>query len=166
MDLQNFQIDENRLDREWILQPERVYQVSIELADAQKELAEARNSLESVTADLSNAIRQNPEKYNIEKVTEKAVESVLLSRKTYKDAQQLVIDCKHRVDTLQAQATALDHKKRALENLVDLHGMGYFSEPRTSSREGVARVEERSKESVRRAGSRKLKRPNREEDGE
>ena len=41
-----------------------------------------------------------------------------------------MISTKHKVDVLQVVVDALDHRKKALENLVTLHGMSYFASPK------------------------------------
>jgi hypothetical protein len=51
----------------------------------------------------------------------------------FKSSQAELFDQKHQVDLLQAVVTSLDHRKRALESLVSLHGQDYFSSPRADS---------------------------------
>jgi hypothetical protein len=52
----------------------------------------------------------------------------------------------------QAVVWALEHKKRSLTLLVELHGMGYFSAPKISP-EGKAAVEDMTKRRVRRSSA-------------
>jgi len=58
-------------------------------------------------------------------------------QKSYKVAAKEVLRLRHAADVLQAAVTALDHRKKALENLVYLHGQNYFSEPH--ARDGDSR---------------------------
>ena len=40
------------------------------------------------------------------------------------------VKTKHELDIARAASIALDHKKRALQNLVQLHGQNYFAGPK------------------------------------
>jgi hypothetical protein len=59
-----------------------------------------------------------------------------------------MLRAKDRVNKVEAVVTALDHRKKALENLVYLHGQSYFSAP-TAPRGMKDRMDEVEKASVR-----------------
>lgn len=153
-------IDKNRLDEECEAQPGLVYTWGCKLADAKKELAEAQADLEVTKAEVAADVAANPAKYGLTKTTVDAVAAAVTSSKDVKAAQGTVIDARHLVDVTQAAVNALDHKKRMLENLVDLHGRDYFSDVRPRTREGAAAVEESRTKRIRRGTSR------RDEDGD
>lgn len=154
-----FGIDKNLLDDEWLNQPKLYFNWAVQLEDARAEFEEVKAEFDVAKSEVDLAIRENPGDYEdlpkeaVEKgkVTEKMVASVLITQPEYKDAQQAVFTAKHRVGILQAAVTALDHRKKALEKLVDLHGQKYFATPRASenSREAMEEVE---KKSVRQRG--------------
>ena len=75
----------------------------------------------------------------------------------YQYAQKLVFIAKHRVDVLSGAVTALDHRKKALENLVDLHGRNYFSTPRIDTRHLGSEGIEKFKETVEDIENEKVK---------
>lgn len=147
-------IDKNRLDDEWIGQPKRYFKWALQLEDARADFEEVKAEFDVVKSELDLAIRTNPDDYDLPKVTDKAIAAALIVQGAYKEAQQTVFTVKHRVGVLQAAVTALDHRKKALEKLVDLHGQKYFASPRASesSREAMEEVE---KKSVRRRGLKK-----------
>lgn len=145
-----FDIDKNLLDDEWLNQPKLYFKWAVQLEDARAKFEEAKVEFDLVKSELDLEIRDNPHKFHLpEKITEKMIVAVVLTQPEYKEAQQAVFTDKHRVGILQAAVTALDHRKKALEKLVDLHGQKYFATPRVSedSRESMQEVE---KQSVRR----------------
>jgi hypothetical protein len=142
-------IDPDKLDEEWIKQPRLFHKYAKRLADAKDAFARAKSLLEVVMADAAKDIRDNPSKYGITKVTEGAVEVRVLLHKKVEEARDKMHAAKHRVDVFEAAVSALEHKKRALENLVTLHGQNYFSTPRVSPEAGKKmkdRLEEKKKD--------------------
>lgn len=134
----DFSIDEDQLDKEWLGQPELANQIGRELADATLNLEQAKVDLDLVTAELSSAIRENPQDYGLDKITEKAVESAILQCRRYTKQQKELLRCKHTVDLLRAASNACEHRKKALEKLVDLWSQSYFSSPRATTEEAQA----------------------------
>jgi hypothetical protein len=150
-------IDANRLDKEWIAQPQFYFQYASKLADAKQKVEEAKAELDLVRAEAERKIRRKPEKYCPgEKVTEGGVKCALENREEVKQAQQQVLTAKHRVDILQAAVSALDHRKTALENLVRLTLSNYMASPRAP--EGTEeQVDHMVKKSIRQQSNRKGK---------
>lgn len=156
-------IDQLHLDKHWVEQPRLYLQHAKLLADARRELDRLKSELELTHAELDKEIRTSPEEYDIEKVSEKAIENCILTQKRYLTANAAVIDAKHAVDVYQAFVSALDHRKRALENLVDLHGQSYFATPRATGDNSEA-MQEAEQRILRRRGQRP--RRSKEEDDE
>jgi len=134
-----FGIDKNILDDEWLGQPKLYFNWAVQLEDARADFEEVKAEFDVTKAEVDLAIRTNPDDYDLPKVTDKAIAAAMIVQPEYKDAQQKMFAAKHRVGILQAAVTALDHRKKALEKLVDLHGQKYFASPRASehSREAV-----------------------------
>lgn len=124
-------IDINRLDREWLGQPELVYVYSIKLADARRESDSLKSKLELVESSFDGKIRKNPKKYGIESktITESAIRACLSSIDEVIFVKRQLINKKHTIDILTAAVNALEHRKRALEKLVDLWQASYFASP-------------------------------------
>lgn len=131
-------IDADNLDKEWIEQPERYYLYAYELAQARLRLQEAEQELDVTAAEVEQAIRADPVAYNLPKITEASVKACILMQAEYKIAQREVNAARHSVDLHQAMVTALDHRKRALEKLVDLWLGNYYAAPRESRVSGGA----------------------------
>ena len=146
-----FEIDQDRLDYEWMRQAKLYGQQADECALAQKDLDVAKSELELVQADLAHSIRVTPEAHGLVKVTEGAIQENILRSKKYQTANEHFIEMKYRVNLLKGHLEALDHKKKALESLVFLHGQNYFAEPKAN---GVGKevANEIEKKSVRKMG--------------
>jgi len=144
---EDFQIDEHSLDKEWVNQPRLYHKYAEAAADARRDMDEARNILEITKAEINKEVRTNPEKFGLKKkVTELAVAAAVSAATEVRDAEQEVIDARHRYDVLQAAVYALDHRKRALQGLVALFMANYFSTPRApeGAKEEMEQVTERA----------------------
>ena len=125
-------------------QPRLYHKYARKLANAKQTLEECKARLELVNAELDREIRLNPLGFGLEKITETVVANTIIVQQGYKEAQEEYIAGKHRVDEVQAVVTTLDHRKRALESLVTLHGQDYYSTPRfkdADARDIIDRVE-------------------------
>jgi len=144
-------IDKNRLDDEWIDQPKLYFKWAVDLEDARDDFERAKAAFDVVKSDLDLAIRTSPDDYDLPKVTDKAIAAVLITQASYEKAQQVMFEAKYRVGIVQAAVTSIDHRKKALEKLVDLYGQKYFASPRASenSKEAMDEVEKRSVRSKR-----------------
>lgn len=124
-----FNIDRDRLDVAWLNQPALYFDYAIKLADARREHDEAKATLDVVKAELDMKIRTAPERYNVAKVTETAVAAAILQHRSYQTALEEVGEAKHTMDVYAATTAALEHRKAALQALVQLHGQNYFAKP-------------------------------------
>lgn len=128
-DFSFFDLNQNKLDEEWVRQPQLYYKYAALLADARAEQERAKNARDLCYADLDGDIRSHPDKYELQKVTDTSVENAIIRCEDYQEAVRRLIKAKHRADQLYAVVSALDHRKEALESLVRLFGQNYFSTP-------------------------------------
>lgn len=149
------QIDELNLGKECLKLPHDFLQAAHQAADSRRDVEDAKNELEVIDADLCKHIRNTPGKYGLEKVTESAIKEIVVLQPEYKETQARLVKAKHRQDLDQALVAALEHKKRALAMLVDLHGMSYFSEVKPSTAAGRESVDQQRKKEVRTRGQRR-----------
>lgn len=122
-------IDVDALDVEWTRQPELVLKYGKMLAEARARSDQLKEALELAEAEVKSAIRVNPEKFGIEKVTEGAINEALLQSEKYQDALKSYQEARSEQDMLQAGMNAINAKKDALENMVRLLGQNYFAAP-------------------------------------
>jgi hypothetical protein len=150
-------IDLDRLEVEWVNQPILVYEYNKKAADARLAMDESKQQLDVEYAEIDRNIREDPKLYGLEeKTTEAGIKACIIESKAYKVAQKEMFKAKHKVDILNAICIALEHKKRALENLVTLHGQAYFSEPRAKGAGNRELMETETKRHVRSLGRKRL----------
>lgn len=120
------EIDPNKLDQECINLPKHYVRYAFLSSEAKRDVDEAKAELDVVKADLANKIRRTPSKYHLEKVTESSVAATIETLPECRAAAKALRKAKHRQEMCQAVVWALEHKKRSLTLLVELHGMGWF----------------------------------------
>ena len=125
-----FNIDRSSLDDEWAGQPNLFYDHAEELAHAKKDYEQKKAHVDVIRAKTALDIRRDPKPYKIPRLTDKIVEQLVTTDPKVKRAVNVMNEARHRMDILQAAVTALEHRKRALEGLVSLHGQSYFSSPK------------------------------------
>ena len=123
----SLQIDKGRLDEEWERQPEMMKDWCLVLADATLAMDRAKDALNVLEADLGRDIRADPMKYGIGKLTEDAVKQAIISSVQREKAADEYYKARHAVGVADAMVQGLEHRKRALTCLVDLHLSDYFS---------------------------------------
>lgn len=126
-------LDENQLDQEWIAQPKLYYDYAALVASVTRELDELKNALEVTKAEIAQKIRSNPDAYGISKFSESALEKVVPLQQEVIGKQQELVECREKLDLAKAVVSALDHKKKALEKLVELIAMNYYARPRANT---------------------------------
>jgi len=83
--------------------------------------------LELLRAELDVAIRNNPKAFQMEKVTEAAINSTIIQTERFKVAQDYYNSCVSNFKILKVAVESLNQKKTALENLVKLYLGEYYS---------------------------------------
>jgi hypothetical protein len=126
------EVDLLALEKEWARHPKlgRIWRKK--LAKAQLRLDEAKDNHKLVTAKLGKDIRENPDQYDLNKVTDKAVEQYIPMQASYQESLDRINDCKYKVSMVESMVLALEDKRRALENEVKLYALQYFDVPNAS----------------------------------
>lgn len=123
-------IEETALDVECLNQPRLMMEYSEAYAEVQAQYADAKEELDLVEARTNMAVREDPEVFGITKITEKAVEAAVLLDKKCIAARQDLRELKRQLDLVGGAVRSMDHKKKMLELLVQLHGQQYFAGPK------------------------------------
>ncbi len=122
-------INQDALDVEWLEQPRLMLKYGRYMAEAELELATAKQNMEVKYAELDKDIRENPGDYGIEKIVEAGVMAAIKMNEGYKSAVKEYNECQYEYTMAKNAVKAFEHKKEALENLVRLFGQQYFSGP-------------------------------------
>lgn len=131
-----FNLDKYNLDEECLKQPQYYMKYAEKLASANKKVEQAKAAYNVAEAELQKKIRANPDKYCEGDSREGAIKAEITIRLAKHPAAKALIAAKHRQDVLQAAVSALDHRKRALQDLVQLFIAQYFSNPRLKGEDG------------------------------
>lgn len=141
-------INEYELDKEWANHPRMMEECCQAVADARLAYDTAKDLLELEHAKIYTAITSDPGRYGLPKATDAVVSAAVVQQKSYQELQARVRDARHAMGVLDAGKSALDHRKKALEDLVALHLSGYFATPRAAQGDKEA-VDEMEKRSIR-----------------
>lgn len=136
------------LDREWVEQPALFHVWASKLSNARSKHEESLREIDIVVAELDMDIRDNPKSYGIKKLSEKAIEKCIILQKEYMLAVKASHEAKRKMDSYNNMVRALEHKKKALEKLVELHITDYHSDPKANG-EGGRSMREVEKKRVR-----------------
>jgi len=127
---QELAIDPHSLDEEWLRQSGLYMKYSEAAAEAERIRDLAKEKINVVRAELDKAIRKDPDKYGLEKVTDTPVAATILLQQEYKVASEALIQANYELNMFQSAVRAFDNKRSALENMVRLWLGSYFSGPK------------------------------------
>ena len=125
-------IDDSALDIECLEQSSLFMKYAKHYAEARRALDEEKQRLDIVKADIDKQIREKPEKFKIEKVTEGAIQSAILTEDTYNIAYKKYLDAKFECDMANNAVQAIQMRKEMLEMMQKLLAQSYFAGPRTA----------------------------------
>lgn len=147
----DMEIQPDELDLEWLDQPKLMVKYTMKLADARMRKDLAKEEVDLIKATLDRKIREKPDRYHLEKITEAVVAATILTLDDYKDVMKKLIRANHEVNILSGVVSAVEQRKQALENMVRLFGQSYFAGP-SIPRNLMEERELQQKDSDRRVG--------------
>lgn len=124
----DLKIDEGNLHGEWKDQPFLQMKYVEEATHADVNAKRAKENLEIEKAELYLSIRKMKE-FNKEKITEAIIDAEIKVSNEYKEAHTVYFKALEKSKILNGAVDAFEQRKCALENIVKLHGRGYFSQP-------------------------------------
>jgi hypothetical protein len=148
-------IDETSLDIEWLEQPSLMLKYGINESDLEKKKDLLKEKLDLTKADLDRKIRENPESFEISKITETVVANTIIMQDEYKEVYHEFLDVQHEYNIAKVAVRAITQRKDALENLVRLHGQQYFAGPKVPR---DITKERQNRDETRQANNKKVKR--------
>jgi len=122
-------IDEDQLDKEWMKQPNLYRKYSTMLAETDADRRDQKEKIDYTKAELDIYFRDKFFEKGI-KFTEKVIDSNITMHGSYQLELKALGVLERKYSTLSSAVKALDHKKKALENLVQLWLASYFSSPK------------------------------------
>jgi hypothetical protein len=138
-------IDVNALDQEWLQQSVKFDEYASLAGKAEDAYDRAKFELENTNCELDSQIRADPENYGLnpgDRLTESWVTKIIQKQLAYRRAYEHFLKTKSTYKRLSIAVKSFEHRKDALENLVKLHGQGYFSNPTIRRREYTPKIED------------------------
>lgn len=147
-------IDRFSLDEEWEKHSAEYGYWAEQAAELQSESEVLDSELSRKRSELDLEIRSNPKNYGLEKISESAVSSAILVQPEFQMIERRSQNKRKEMLKAKAVLSALDHRRRALESLVELWIRDYYSDmraPRTEETR-LTNLSEEEKRSLRRRG--------------
>jgi len=151
----DMKIDETALDVEWFEQAPLALRYGKYWARARRNLTIAEEKIKVVRAELIKLANLNPDKYlgKDVKPTGPNVEAFYRNHSRHKAAKDEWIEAQYNLNMIEVAKNEISFtRKAALENLVKLHGQGYFAGPKMP-RNLTEEMQKRDKEVNKRIGS-------------
>jgi len=127
----DLKIDKTKLDVEWEFQSLLFMKWAEAHAQAIFERDKVKEQLDFVRSEIDENIRVDFESYGFDKKpTEAAISAKIIMTAKYKVMYEKLAEANKNVNILAGAREAMNHKKKALENITQLWTMGYFSDPK------------------------------------
>ncbi len=125
-------IDENALDVEWLEQPNLALRYGNHLANKRNEVSDLKERLEFEEAELTNRVNADPEGCTgKQKVYKPDLEAYFWTVDSYKKIREELKKAKSELEYAELAYQEIAYtRKKALEQLVTLHGQQYFAAPK------------------------------------
>ncbi len=131
----DLETDFQRLD-EQIGNQSRLKQIWTEReADAGLDEDEAKARMEQIRSKLSLQIREDPAKFKLDKITDKAVEAVVTVSPVFKEAQKAYFEAVRYKLAVKGVVSALYDRGESLTNMVKLHGQQWFADVKLDAKD-------------------------------
>lgn len=131
---EDLKIDTSNLDKEWVNQAPLFMKYSEAAAKARDVRDRAKERLDVARAEADSDIRKYPAKYGLsvdKKPTEGAILSCVIADSKVSKLQDDYLTAQYEESLLSSAVRAFDQRKSALEGLVRLFGLNYWSRPNT-----------------------------------
>lgn len=138
-------LDPYSLDKHWVEHPANVLYFTTAAVDAERVLAQLKLKKDILVANLDAELRNN----SSERVTEAVLRNYVVRQDSYQEIEDEIIEAEYEVNMLKAAVRSLEHMRKGLEKLVDLHMINWFSEPRSPI--GADLVQEQVHEKLRKS---------------
>lgn len=148
MDSAILEIDPLALDREWLDQSGKYFYWAEKASASRAESDKVRFQLEKLEAELAIAIRKNPGRHGLDKVTESAINQLIKVHPKFEKLSLELIDARKEAEDLARFVSALEQRRKALENLCFLQSQSYHAQPQDKPVQ--ARRAERKERGVKR----------------
>jgi hypothetical protein len=127
-------IDENILDKEWLLQSSLTMKWYEYYCFLEKILSKKKKQLRLLEAQIDKFIRSNP---GDRKWTESAIKNEIISNDEYQKLEDEIIETQFQCSIAKSAVESMKDRKKALERLCDLWMFGYNSAPKQNIKDNI-----------------------------
>lgn len=132
-------IDKNHLDDECLEQPAKYLYWAEKLVDAEDEKEKLKRKKDVVYAEAEERVRIEAD-LNGDKITEAKVKAkVILDSEVEQIETEYTAACK-KAKLMSVAVEAFHQRKKSIEQLVQLYGLGYYSQPNGGTKEKAAKA--------------------------
>jgi len=147
-------IDIDQLEVELLTLPELYSKYALKAAEEKARVDRLKNRLDLKYAELFVDIKQNPEQYGLDKATEATIQATIQKQPDYRRLQKQYLSAKENLETYKVAMQAIEQKKHAIENLIKLMSMEYFSPTGDIDLSGLKRRYEQKRRKIVRESTR------------
>ena len=128
-------ISKTELDEEWVRQPQLFMKYATASAELKRKAQEAQERSKLIKAELKANAAENPDRClgRGVKASNEKIEAYASAHEDYQTAVASYIKAQYRADMAENAVFAMHQKKSALENLVRLSSMEWYSTPTVTS---------------------------------
>jgi len=123
----DIKIDVDQLEVELLSLPELYAKYALKTADAKVRADKLKSKLDLKYAELYTLIKTSPQSYGLDKVTENAVTTTIQQQPDYQKIMAEYLQVKEDLETYRVALSSIEQKKAAVENLIKLVSIEYFS---------------------------------------
>lgn len=123
----DIKIDETALETEWLNQAARYLKYAELAAAADKEVRRLEERMKVLRSEI--ILEESNKSVGKRSPTGQMIEATFRVHPQHRKLKRKLNDAQHDADILRGAVFAFQQRKTALENLVMLHGQGYFAEP-------------------------------------
>lgn len=127
----DIEINPSELDQEWINQPALALRYTKYWAKEKSKLDKLEEGIKLIRAELIKEVNENPEgTCGVAKPTGVIIEAYYRNHKRHIEQKEKIVQARYDLDIAEAAKKEISiTRKAALENLVKLLGLNYFSAP-------------------------------------
>lgn len=130
-------VNKYALDEELEQQPGLYEKWATRHAEARMASELASLELKVVVAEMDAAIRNDPDAYGLPKATDVVVANGIPGTAEYQAAAKALAKARFRERIVEGAVVAMEHRKRSITLLVELHQRGYYADPAPRQPAGV-----------------------------
>lgn len=159
-------INRDALDKEWLALPLKEIRWGEAEAQSEEDLEALENQLELYKAELDGQIRSDAASFGIDKISEKAVESVVIKDAQVQQFKQKIMEARKYVRLMKLARKGISRVEKSLDRLTDLYFNHYWAtEPPEAKVEKAVQNMEHRQFNEHMLERRKLKRQSKIEEG-